>query len=102
MRLRTLLLTLLLTGGFWYATSHGSWNLRGLVQPLTRDGCRFLSLAKDFFDERHLLASEQTLEKAGFLGLDKTQRTIATQETRHHIGVGLGDVGAFQMNRRRT
>ena len=38
MRLRTLVLTLLLTGGFWYATSHGSWNLRGLVQPIAHDG----------------------------------------------------------------
>ncbi len=38
MRLRTLLLTLLLAGGFWYATSHGTWTVRGLMQPLTHDG----------------------------------------------------------------
>lgn len=38
MRLRTLTLTLLLTGAFWYATSHGSWTLRGLMQPIAHDG----------------------------------------------------------------
>jgi S1-C subfamily serine protease len=32
------LLTLLLTGCFWYATSHGNWTLRGLVQPLSKGG----------------------------------------------------------------
>src|SRR5579863_1441000 len=38
MRLRTLVLALLLAGGFWYATSHGSWNLHGIMQPLAHDG----------------------------------------------------------------
>jgi S1-C subfamily serine protease len=34
MRLRPLVLTLLLAGGFWFATSHGAWNLRGIIRPL--------------------------------------------------------------------
>jgi len=38
MKLRTLVLTLLLAGGFWYATSHGSWNLHSIMQPLSKDG----------------------------------------------------------------
>jgi S1-C subfamily serine protease len=38
MRSRTLFLTLLLAGGFWYATSHGGWTLRGVIQPLSHDG----------------------------------------------------------------
>ena len=38
MRMRTLVLTLLLAGGFWYGTSHGSWNLRTIVQPFSGSG----------------------------------------------------------------
>ena len=38
MRPRTLLLTLLLVGGFWLATSRGQWQLRQLVRPLTSNG----------------------------------------------------------------
>jgi S1-C subfamily serine protease len=38
MRLRTLVLTLLLAGGFWYATSHGSWTLRSMVRPISSNG----------------------------------------------------------------
>jgi S1-C subfamily serine protease len=38
MKLRTLVLTLLLAGGFWYATSHGSWSLRSVMRPLSSNG----------------------------------------------------------------
>jgi len=38
MKPRTLVLTLLLAGGFWYATSHGDWSLRRLVRPLSTSG----------------------------------------------------------------
>jgi S1-C subfamily serine protease len=35
MRLRQLILTLLLVAGFWYATSHGDWNLKQIVRPFS-------------------------------------------------------------------
>jgi S1-C subfamily serine protease len=35
MRLRQLILTLLLVAGFWYATTHGNWNLRQIVRPFS-------------------------------------------------------------------
>jgi S1-C subfamily serine protease len=35
MRPRTLVLTLLLVGGFWYATSHGNWTLRSVMRPIS-------------------------------------------------------------------
>ncbi len=38
MRVRTLVLTLLLAGGFWYATSHGSWPLRSVMRPISSNG----------------------------------------------------------------
>lgn len=38
MRLRSLVLALLLAGGFWYATSHGDWNVRGILHPLSASG----------------------------------------------------------------
>jgi S1-C subfamily serine protease len=38
MKLRTLVLTALLAGGFWYATSHGSWNLRSVLRPISNSG----------------------------------------------------------------
>ena len=38
MKLRTLVMTVLLAGGFWYATSHGSWNLRGVLRPISNSG----------------------------------------------------------------
>ncbi|MCU1324743.1 MAG: peptidase and chymotrypsin/Hap [Bryobacterales bacterium] len=38
MRPRALILTLLLAGAFWLVTSHGSWRLRQILQPLTSNG----------------------------------------------------------------
>ena len=38
MRPRSLLLSLFLAVGFWYATSHGDWTLRQLLQPISRSG----------------------------------------------------------------
>jgi S1-C subfamily serine protease len=38
MRLRPLALTLFLAGGFWYATSHGQWTLRGIMRPIASGG----------------------------------------------------------------
>lgn len=38
MSTRSLLFTLLLAGGFWYATSHGNWTLRRMVRPLASSG----------------------------------------------------------------
>jgi len=38
MRPRTLVLTLLFAGTFWFATSHGQWNLRQLVSPISSGG----------------------------------------------------------------
>src|SRR5580704_10218694 len=34
MRPRTLILTLLLVGGFWVVTNRGSWNVHQLLQPI--------------------------------------------------------------------
>ena len=38
MKLRTLILTFLLVAGFWFVTSHGDWNMRRIVEPLTVHG----------------------------------------------------------------
>jgi len=38
MRLRPFVLTVLLAGGFWYATSHGAWNLHTLMRPISNSG----------------------------------------------------------------
>src|SRR4249920_2185461 len=35
MRSRTLVLTLAFVGMFWFATSHGQWNLRQIVRPFS-------------------------------------------------------------------
>ena len=35
MKPRALILTLLLTGGFWFVTTKADWTLRGLMRPLT-------------------------------------------------------------------
>lgn len=37
MRPRTLVLTLVFAGAFWFATSHGQWNLRQIVKPLSNN-----------------------------------------------------------------
>src|SRR5215472_2020800 len=36
MRPRTLVLTLVFAGAFWFATSHGQWNLQQILKPLAR------------------------------------------------------------------
>jgi S1-C subfamily serine protease len=38
MRPRTLLFTLLLVGGFWFATSRSNWDLRRVIRPLATGG----------------------------------------------------------------
>jgi len=38
MRPRTLVLTLLFAGAFWFATSHGQWNLQQLISPISNGG----------------------------------------------------------------
>ena len=38
MKLRTLILTFLLVAGFWFVPSHGDWNMRRIVEPLTVHG----------------------------------------------------------------
>jgi S1-C subfamily serine protease len=38
MKPRTLILTLLIVTGFWFVTSHGQWNVRQLIQPLSSNG----------------------------------------------------------------
>ncbi len=38
MRPRTLVLTLLLVGAFWFTTSHANWDLRRLVRPISASG----------------------------------------------------------------
>ncbi len=38
MRLRTLLFTLILVGGFWYTTSRANWNLQRLISPIAAKG----------------------------------------------------------------
>ena len=38
MRMRPLVLTLLLAGGFWYATSHGQWTVGSLMRPIASGG----------------------------------------------------------------
>jgi S1-C subfamily serine protease len=38
MRPRTLVLTLLFAGVFWYTTSHGQWNLQQIIRPLSSSG----------------------------------------------------------------
>jgi len=38
MRPRTLILTLLLVGGFWVVTNRGSWNVHQLLQPISSRG----------------------------------------------------------------
>src|SRR5208283_4468750 len=38
MRPRALVLTLLLVGAFWFTTSHGNWDLRRLVRPISASG----------------------------------------------------------------
>ncbi len=38
MRPRTLILTLLIVGGFWVVTNRGSWNVQQLLQPISSRG----------------------------------------------------------------
>jgi S1-C subfamily serine protease len=38
MRPRTLILTLLIVGGFWVVTERGDWNLKRLMQPISANG----------------------------------------------------------------
>ena len=52
MRPRTLVLTLLLVGGFWYATSRATWNLQRIMRPLSMRG--------------HLWSDPVTAHGAGF------------------------------------
>jgi S1-C subfamily serine protease len=38
MRPRTLVLTLLIAGGFWYTTSQANWNLQRIIRPFSASG----------------------------------------------------------------
>ena len=38
MKPRALLWTLLLVAGFWFVTTHGDWNIRKLIQPISTSG----------------------------------------------------------------
>src|SRR5690606_30288876 len=66
---------------------------------------RFLAISAVFFfspnslDRKDMsLSSEQALDQAGLLVIDEAQRAVLAEEAADHVGVGLGNVRALEVD----
>ena len=77
MRPRTLIMTLLLVGGFWFITTHGNWSVERVLRPISSSGKLWSDLV--------------TAHGAGVFGADE-QNNIDIYKTAHLATVNITSV----------